>query len=286
MTTQYETPSQTDIDKIKLFLENELTDEAKKYIRLKNLGLRIDGKRIVHLHQSTSSWLEQFITADEAMLQMKEDVKRLAPLDDEVLIVGASGTGKELIARALHGEKEGKFVAINCAGLPEELIESELFGHVKGAFTGAVNDKDGLMYIANKGTLFLDEIGELPMMAQAKLLRAIQERKIRKVGGDKDIAITCRLVAATHRDLLQMMESELFREDLYARISTFVLNITPLAVRQHDIELIVKSMDGGPQFWEMVTARKEQDNEFELNIRFNVRSLQQYVKRYKVLGRM
>ncbi len=136
-----------------------------------------------------NKYLDEFITVHPEMLKLKEYVRKLMDdqVDDPVLIIGESGTGKELIARALHNGRTGEFVAINCAGMPETLIESELFGHVKGAFTDAKVDKKGLLESAEDGTIFLDEIAELPILMQAKLLRALQERKVRKVGGNTDI---------------------------------------------------------------------------------------------------
>ena len=197
--------------------------------------------------------------------------------------MGETGTGKELIARALHGEKAGEFYGINCAGLPETLVESELFGHKQGAFTGATKDKIGLMKLAANGTLFLDEVGELPLLAQAKLLRAIQERKIRKVGGDQSEDINCRIVCATNRDIRDMCDKGQFRVDLYARISTFEIFIPPLRDRLDDVPLIIKSLEGGEEFTE---SYFECQNAPPLDITLNVRSLQKHVERFKVLGKL
>lgn len=250
--------------------------------------------KLVEVGDSTEACLSRFITVNKEMLSLKDDVRKLALIDDDkdqlfsVLITGPTGTGKELLAKALHGDRSGKFIAVNCAGLPSELIESELFGHKANSFTGSGGlDKKGLMEVASsKGTLFLDEIGELPMSVQAKLLRAIQSREIRRVGDTSDREINCRLVAATHRDLYQMVEHNLFREDLYARITTFELHTIELANRPEDIVPLLNSMDGGKEFYEAFLKKHTSSAEKFLTLDFNVRSLQQHVKRYRILGRL
>jgi transcriptional regulator with GAF, ATPase, and Fis domain len=187
--------------------------------------------------------LAEFVTAEPSMLRIKEKVKILSEVNDPVLITGETGTGKELLAKALHGDREGKLITVNCAGIPEALIESELFGHKKGAFTSAIADKTGLLQAAYNGTIFLDEVGDLPLQAQAKLLRALQEKCIRRVGDDgEEIKITCRFVCATHRNLPLMVASSAFREDLYWRISTVTLTTKPIRERTIDIPLIVKHL--------------------------------------------
>lgn len=193
-------------------------------------------------------YLNQFITTYKHLLRVKDHVRILSETDDPVLISGPTGTGKELLARALHGDRTGQFVDVNCAGIPSELIESELFGHVKGAFTGAITDKVGLMQAAVNGTLFMDEIGELKMEVQAKLLRAVQFKEIRRVGADLDrdpkpIKLHCRFVFATHRDILrQMVPAGNFREDLYWRISKIKLEINSISERSEDIKPIIKKL--------------------------------------------
>jgi two-component system response regulator PilR (NtrC family) len=182
-----------------------------------------------------------FVGKSQAMQRVIELVKRVASAPSSVLITGESGTGKELVARALHNEgvrAERPFVGINCAALPEPLLESELFGHVKGAFTGASTNKEGLFRAADTGTLFLDEIGELPATLQVKLLRVLQERAVRPVGGEKETRIDVRLVAATNRDVEKDVEEGLLRKDLFYRLNVIRLHLPPLRERPEDIPLL------------------------------------------------
>ena len=170
---------------------------------------------------------------------LKKMIVKVAPAKTSVLITGESGTGKELVARAIHElspEKNEPFIAVNCGAIPENLIESELFGHKKGSFTGAIADKPGLFEAANGGTLFLDEIGELPLLMQVKLLRALQDRAIRRVGGNDTIKIDARIVAATNRDLEAGVKNGTFREDLYYRLNVIMLETPTLRQRVGDIE--------------------------------------------------
>jgi len=228
--------------------------------------------------------LRQFITNDPELLAMKDDIMKLAKCHHEVLITGETGTGKELIARALRGDREGKFVAVNCAGLPENLIESELFGHVKGAFTGADVGRAGLFKTADNGALFLDEIGELPMSMQGKLLRTLQDKTVRRVGGKDEEAINCKFICATNKNVKKMVTDGVFRQDLYARISTFELHIKPLSERRRDVSSIINSLVGGQQFLKALVESGRTVH--DLNLSLNVRSLQQAVTRYNILGKI
>lgn len=181
--------------------------------------------------------------ASRPIRQVFELVERVAPSDAAVLITGESGTGKELVARALHqrgGRSNGPFIAVNCAAMPETLLESELFGYAKGAFTDAKTDRPGLFRQAHGGTLFLDEIGDLPLGFQPKLLRALQERTVRPVGGDGEAPVDVRLVTATNRDLETAVEEGLFREDLYYRIHVIQIHVPPLRARGNDILMLAQ----------------------------------------------
>ena len=172
-----------------------------------------------------------------------ELARRVAPSKAGVLITGQTGTGKELFARAIHnwGErKDNPFLVVNCGAIPENLIESELFGHEKGAFTGAIAKHEGVFRKADTGTLFLDEVGELPLTLQVKLLRALQERKIRSVGGVQEVPVDVRIVAATNRDLAQMVRDKAFREDLYYRLNVLRIHLPPLAERREDLEALIE----------------------------------------------
>lgn len=184
------------------------------------------------------------IGESQEMKKLLADIQKVSKTDATVLLVGETGTGKELCARAIHetsGRKKGPFVALNCAALPESLVESELFGHEKGAFTGAATARPGKFEIASGGTLFLDEIAELPPPAQAKLLRAVQERKIMRLGSVSERDVDIRLVVATHRDLKQEVSQGRFREDLYYRITAVTLTLPPLRLRKSDISILARA---------------------------------------------
>jgi len=187
--------------------------------------------------------LEGVITGSDSMLQACRTVEKVAPTDTTVLVLGESGTGKELLARSLHGlssRHENRFVAINCAAIPENLLESELFGYEKGAFTGAAKQTPGKIETASGGTLFLDEIGDMPPSLQAKLLRFLQERVIERVGGRKEIPVDVRVLCATHKDLHELIRTNQFREDLYYRISEVSISIPALKDREGDALLLAR----------------------------------------------
>jgi two-component system nitrogen regulation response regulator NtrX len=180
----------------------------------------------------------------QAIIRIKETIERVGPTDARVLVTGANGSGKELVARWLHeksNRSNGPIIEVNCAAIPSELIESELFGHEKGSFTSAIKQRIGKFESANGGTLFLDEIGDMSQSAQAKVLRALQENKITRVGGEKEIEVDVRVVAATNKDLLKEIEAGNFRMDLYHRLSVILIHVPPLTERRDDIALLTQS---------------------------------------------
>ena len=190
-------------------------------------------------------WREAIVTRSPLMLRLLEQARLVAQSDVSVLINGQSGTGKEIFAQAIHNaspRNSKPFIAINCGALPEQLLESELFGHARGAFTGAVSNREGLFQAAEGGTLFLDEIGDMPAPLQVKLLRVLQERKVRPLGSNRDIDIDVRIISATHRDLPKAMTRGEFREDLYYRLNVVCLKIPALAERTEDIPLLANHL--------------------------------------------
>jgi len=210
-------------------------------LKIRNLKEKIELERKI-LEKKSSEDFEDFIGESPPIIQLKQMIKKIAPYDINVLILGESGTGKEVVARTIHKlskRKNKPFVAFNCAALPEDLIESELFGYKKGAFTGATQDKKGLIEEANGGTLFLDEIGEMPITVQAKLLRFLENGTIRPLGSTKEIKVDVRIISATNRDLEEEIRKGRFREDLYYRLATIVLKLPPLRDRKEDIPLLV-----------------------------------------------
>ena len=187
--------------------------------------------------------IEGVVGQSDLMIKVCERLKRIAPTPATVLLSGESGTGKEVAARALHRMSQraaGPFVPVNCAAISAELIESELFGHIKGAYTGAQQNREGLFYYARGGTLFLDEISELPLAAQAKLLRVLEERRIRPVGSEQEVAVDVRVIAATNRDLKTEVAAQRFRQDLYYRLQVLEVTLPPLRDRPEDIPLLVE----------------------------------------------
>jgi len=190
------------------------------------------------------SKVREILGESQAIVKIKETIERVAPTDARVLITGANGSGKELVARWLHeksNRSNGPLIEVNCAAIPSELIESELFGHEKGSFTSAIKQRIGKFESANGGTLFLDEIGDMSASTQAKVLRALQENKITRVGGEKEIDVDVRVVAATNKDLLKEIDAGTFRMDLYHRLSVILIHVPPLTDRKDDIGLLTQN---------------------------------------------
>ena len=206
-------------------------------------AIEADNRRLCSLPTDDARVLGGMITAAPEMLKVARTIERVANADVSVMLLGASGTGKELLARGVHqasSRKHGAFVAINCGAIPENLLEAELFGHEKGAFTGAVKTTEGKIELAQGGTLFLDEVGDIPLPLQVKLLRFLQERVIERIGGRKSIPVDTRIVCATHRNLEEMIAEGSFREDLYYRLAEIVVRIPMLAERPGDAVLLAK----------------------------------------------
>ena len=223
-------PKPPDLNRLLITLRNAL---EKKNLTTENKVL----KKAVKLQS-------QMIGESEPMLAVKDMIEKVAPTNARVLITGENGTGKELVARQLHEfspRNRSPFIEVNCAAIPSELIESQLFGHEKGAFTSAIKQRKGDFELADGGTLFLDEIGDMSLSAQAKVLRALQENKITRVGGEKEIPVDVRILAATNKNLKAEIEKGNFREDLYHRLSVIVIQVPPLRERKDDIPLLVES---------------------------------------------
>jgi two-component system response regulator PilR (NtrC family) len=219
------------MDEIKLTIANAL---ERKRLQDENQALKRQLRR--------ERGLDNFIGHSRQMLEIFETIRKTADSVSTVLVTGESGTGKELVARAIHEEsprRSGPFVSVNCAAIPETLMESELFGHVKGAFTGAIASTLGLFSAASGGTLFLDEVTEVPPAVQVKLLRAIQEREIRRVGDTKDVRVDVRLIAASNRDVAKAVQEGVLREDLFYRLNVIPIHLVPLRERREDIPLLV-----------------------------------------------
>ena len=233
----------------------------------------------------------EMVGESEAITKIKDIVEKVAPTDARVLITGPNGTGKELVAHWLHQKSDranGPMVEVNCAAIPSELIESELFGHVKGAFTSAARDRAGKFEAATGGTIFLDEIGDMSLSAQAKVLRALQENKISRVGSDKDIKVDVRVVAATNKDLKKEIEENKFREDLYHRLAVILIKVPALKDRKEDIPLLVNFFAEKISNEQGVTTKTFSSEAIDLLKQYewtgNIRELRNVVERLIILG--
>ncbi|MCW3087719.1 MAG: sigma-54-dependent Fis family transcriptional regulator [Sediminibacterium sp.] len=237
------------------------------------------------------SKVQEIIGESEAVKKIHETIAKVAPTDARVLITGENGSGKELVARWLHEKSNrsaGQLVEVNCAAIPGELIESELFGHEKGSFTSAIKQRIGKFELANGGTLFLDEIGDMSVNAQAKVLRALQEGKITRVGGEKEIPVDVRVIAATNKDLLQEVNEKNFRLDLYHRLSVILIHVPSLNERRDDIPLLVDKFlaDIAEEYGQAKKSidKKAMDELLKHNWTGNIRELRNVVERLVILS--
>jgi DNA-binding NtrC family response regulator len=233
----------------------------------------------------------EMIGDSKEIANIKDMIEKVAPTDARVLVTGPNGTGKELVAHWLHQKSprsSSPFIEVNCAAIPSELIESELFGHVKGAFTSAVKDRAGKFEAANKGTIFLDEIGDMSLSAQAKVLRALQENKISRVGSDKDIKVDVRVIAATNKDLKKEIADKKFREDLYHRLAVILIKVPPLNDRRGDIPLLINHFSDQIASEQGSVQKSFSKKAIELlkgyNWTGNVRELRNVIERLIILG--
>ena len=259
-------------------------------IVLKNIKEKIVLQRKLRELQQYADAYQSIIGKSEAMKKVFNIIEKIAPFDTNVLLIGESGTGKELVAKAIHNKSirvDKPFVAINCASLPAELLESELFGYTKGSFTGAYASKRGLIDEANSGTLFLDEIGEMPQSLQAKLLRFLEDKKIRPIGSGSEIEVDVRIIAATNKALTELLDKGEFREDLYYRLSTFEIRMPSLRERREDIPLLID------HFTKVLSGKFQKeikridpafiDHIMQREFRGNVRELKNIIEREVIL---
>jgi formate hydrogenlyase transcriptional activator len=219
-------------------------DNALSYTRIEELNARLAEEK-VYLEDEirTDNRFEEIVGQSHALKAVLRQVETVAPTDSTVLIYGETGTGKELMARAIHdlsSRRQGTFVKLNCAAIPTGLLESEMFGHEKGAFTGAIAQRIGRFELAHRGSMFLDEVGEIPLELQTKLLRVLQEREFERLGSSRTLRTDARLVAATNRDLTALVEDRQFRADLFYRLNVFPITVPPLRERRDDIPLLVR----------------------------------------------
>ena len=254
---------------------------------LENKSLRSENKKL----KSKVAQKFKIIGLSKPIIEMKEMISKVATTDARILITGENGTGKELVAHQLHRQSNRNsenFVEVNCAAIPSELIESELFGHIKGAFTSAVKDRSGKFEAANKGTLFLDEIADMSLAAQAKVLRALQEQKIQRVGNEKDITVDVRVIAATNKDLKNEIAEGRFREDLYHRLAVIIIHVPSLANRKQDIPILTEyfvniiSKEQGIENKKFTKEALVKLNKYQWT--GNVRELRNVIERLMILG--
>jgi two-component system, NtrC family, nitrogen regulation response regulator NtrX len=238
------------------------------------------------------SKMYEIVGESESIIKVKEMIDRVAPTEARVLITGANGTGKELVAHQIHEKSNrarGPFVEVNCAAIPSELIESELFGHEKGSFTSAIKQRIGKFEQANGGTLFLDEIGDMSLSAQSKVLRALQENKITRVGSDKDIHVNVRVVAATNKNIRKEIENNTFREDLYHRLSVILIHVPTLNERHDDIPILAEHFNSvicGEYGMSKKTIRKDAINELQkIEWTGNIREFRNVLERLIILSK-
>ncbi|MEZ4778311.1 MAG: sigma-54 dependent transcriptional regulator [Flavobacteriaceae bacterium] len=261
---------------------------------LNTVRIALDRKELVventRLKKKVSEKYEM-VGNSNAISQIKEMIEKVAPTEARVLITGPNGTGKELVAHWLHQKSEranGPLVEVNCAAIPSELIESELFGHLKGAFTSAVKDRAGKFEAANGGTIFLDEVGDMSLSAQAKVLRALQESKVQRVGSDKDIKVDVRVVAATNKDLSKEITEGRFREDLYHRLAVILIKVPALNDRRDDIPLLIDYFTKKIADEHGTTQKKFSEKAIKLLQEYdwtgNIRELRNVVERLIILG--
>ena len=254
---------------------------------LENKSLRIENKKL----RKKISKKNQIIGESQSIVKVTEMISKVAKTDARVLITGENGTGKELVANQLHEQSNRtnkNFIEVNCAAIPSELIESELFGHVKGSFTSAIKDRSGKFEAANKGTLFLDEIADMSLAAQAKVLRALEENRIQRVGNEKDISIDVRVIAATNKDLKKEIAEGRFREDLYHRLAVIIIHVPKLIERKEDIPLLTNhfiELISKEQGLEMKNFTKEAMKKLDnYSWTGNIRELRNVVERLMILG--
>ena len=265
-------------------LKSGAFDFVTKPVDLKDLRNLIT--QALKLRGSPTAESRALIGASALIERLRGTVAKLARSQAPVYISGESGTGKELVARLIHEQgarAQAAFVPVNCGAIPDELMESELFGHKKGSFTGAVADKPGLFQAADGGTLFLDEVAELPLHMQVKLLRAIQEKRVRPIGADAEVAVDCRILSATHKKLAELVEAGEFRQDLYYRINVIELNVPPLRERADDIAMLVAHFlaNKSSEFGVLVPRLSEEAEAALLGYGFpgNVRELENILER-------